>query len=80
MSKEIINEVFLELKERNIHPSGSFDNAGRFYAEHQDLVDVREPSRSWPLSQMKACRTKKYVKKVCEKFDCTSVDQLKQKV
>jgi len=79
-NKQIINEVFQELKERNIHPSGGFDNAGRFYAEHQNLINVREPSRSFPFSQMSACRTKKYVAKVCDLFGCTSVDELKAKV
>ena len=80
MSKEIINTVYQELKERNIHPSGRFDNAGRFYAEHQDLISVREPSRRFPFSQMAACRTKKYVTRVCEWFDCTTVEQLTGKV
>ncbi len=69
MKTETINEVYLMLKSRAIHPSGKFDNAGRWYASHDDLINVREPSRTYPYSQMTACRTKKYVIKVIEKFN-----------
>lgn len=75
--KEIINEVYQELKNRDIHPTGEFDKAGRFYAEHDDLINVRSPTRSWPFSQMQACRTKKYVKAVAEKFNCKNADELR---
>lgn len=74
--KEIINEVYKMLKEREIHPSGTFDNAGRFFAHNDDLIDVRYPSRSWPHSHMLACRTKKYVTKVCEKYNCKTKEEL----
>ena len=77
---EIIDAVYRELKERSIHPSGRFDKAGRFYAEHQELISVREPSRLYPLSQMSACRTKKYVAKVCGLFGCTTADELASRV
>ena len=78
--KAMIIEVYKQLKDREIHPSGEFDGAGRFYATHRDLIDVRSPSRSWPYSHMTACRTKKYVTKVCEKFNCETVDELKKRV
>jgi len=74
--KEMIQFVYTLLKERTLDPSGDFDKAGRFYAEHDDLIAVREPSRAWPYSHMLACRTKKYVKKVKEKFDCSNVFEL----
>ena len=74
--KEIITTVYTMLKEREIHPSGTFDKAGRFYAEHDDLISVRTPSRAYPYSHMTACRTRKYVKKVCEKFECKTVAEL----
>ncbi|MDX2369700.1 MAG: hypothetical protein QNK36_15095 [Colwellia sp.] len=76
MIKEAIKIVYTELKNRDIHPSGTFDNGGRFYAEHDDLIDVRSPSRAWPYSHMQACRTLKYVKAVCEKFECETYDDI----
>ena len=80
MSKEIINTVYQQLKNRQLHPSGEFDKAGRFYATNDDLINVRTPSRSWPFSEMVACRTKKYVKKVAEKFGCETVGSLRAAV
>jgi len=80
LKEDLINAVYQDLKNRNIHPKGEFDNAGRFYAEHQDLINVREPSRKFPFSQMAACRSKKYVTKVCEKYNCLTVDDLKRNV
>ena len=72
---DAIQSVYEKLKNRKIHPSGSFDSAGRWYAENADLINVRAPSRAWPYSQMKACRTKKYVKAVAAKYNCeTEVD------
>lgn len=78
--KEMIAQVYAELKERMIHPSGKFDKAGRWYADNDDLISCREPSRAWPYSQMQACRTKKYVKAVCEKFDCKTIGELRASV
>ena len=76
----IINDVYSALKNREIHPSGKFDSAGRWYAKHDDLINVRWPSRAFPYSQMTACRTKKYVKKVAEKFGCMTVADLRAHV
>ncbi len=78
--KDAIQTVYEMLKNREIHPSGTFDGQGRFYATHSDIIDVREPSRAWPFSHITACRTKKYVKAVCEKFGCTTVEELKKSV
>ena len=76
--KAIIKEVAMMLKNREIHPSGRFDNGGRFYAANADLINVRTPSRAYPYSQMQACRTLKYVKAVVEHFNCeTKEDVLK---
>ena len=69
--------VWNKLKNREIHPSGSFDNTGRFYAENQELVeDVRSPSRAYPYSEMKACRTKKYVLRCALFYDTKTLDKL----
>jgi hypothetical protein len=78
---ETIKKVYDLLKNREINPNGYFDNAGRFWLENSDLVDVREPSRSWPYSQMMAGRSLKYVKAVAKKFECQNdFDKLKSKV
>ena len=71
-----IKTVYEMLKDREINPTGEFDSAGRWYAANDDLINVRTPSRSWPYSQMIACRTRKYVKKVAEKFNCETVEDL----
>ena len=74
--KEAIQEVYQQLKSREIHPSGEFDSGGRRYSANQDLISVRTPSRAWPYSEMNACRTKKYVGKVWEKFECKTQAEL----
>ena len=71
-----VQRVFEMLRDREINPCGEFDNAGRFYAEHSDLISVRSPSRRWPYSHMVACRTKKYVLAVAKEFDCQTVSEL----
>lgn len=76
VSNEDIKEVYFMLKERIIHPAGQFDKGGRWWAEHDDLISTREPSRAWPYSQMTACRTLKYVKAVAEKFKPTTKEEL----
>lgn len=75
-SKEMIDIVYNMLKNREIHPSGTFDKAGRWYADNSDLINVREPSRAWPYSQMAACRTKKYVSKIYDKYHPKDVKEL----
>jgi len=50
------------------YPAGRRDNGGRWYAADRDadvLADVREPSRSWPLSQLKACGSLAH----CERYE-----------
>ncbi len=73
---EAVNKVYQLLKNRQINPSGNFDSAGRFYAKNADLISVRSPSRNYRYSQMTACRTKKYVQKVAEKFEIDNADIL----
>lgn len=79
-NKEIINNVYEMLKSRTLHPSGKFDNSGKFFAEHADLINVRNPTRAWPYSHMVACRTRKYVTAVCDKFNCRSASELRDHV
>jgi hypothetical protein len=73
---DFVKEVYKMLQEREIHPGGTFDSGGRFYAYHDDLIDVRAPSRAWPNSHMIACRTLKYVKKVYDKFKIETKEEL----
>ena len=77
LEKEDIRKVYEELKNRVIHPSGEFDKTGRFYAENSDIINVRQPSRAYPYSQMKACRTLTYVKKVAEKYNVQTIEDLR---
>ncbi len=74
--KDNIREVYAMLKNREINPAGTFDSVGRFYAEHDDLICVRSPSRAWPFSEMMACRTLKYVKAIAEQFECSTKKEL----
>jgi hypothetical protein len=71
--KDAINEVFNLLKDKSIYPKGYFDKAGRFYLHDSDLVNVREPSLKYPYTQLNAGRTKKFVTKIVEKYDCKTV-------
>jgi len=51
--------LYLKRRERQAHPEGHFDKAGRWYSEGQDaavMTVCRPPSRAWPLSEMHACR------------------------
>jgi|APSaa5957512535_1039671.scaffolds.fasta_scaffold34737_6 hypothetical protein len=80
MKKSDIREVYEDLKYRNINPSGSFDNGGRWYASNTELINVRSPSRAWPYSEMTACRTLKYVTAVSNKFNCQDADELREVV
>lgn len=64
-----IQTVYIALKERKIHPEGSFDRQGRWYptaAENVNLDHIREPSRRYPFSYMTACRTLRHVKALAE--------------
>ena len=80
ITNEQIKEVYQMLKDRIIHPSGTFDAKKRFTAQNDDLINVRAPSARWPFSHMTACRSLKYVKAVCEKFECKDIDDLISKV
>ena len=74
----IITIVHQQLKSKRIHPAGSFGKLGCWYTkQNEDLISVRAPSRNHPYSENTACRSKKYVKKVCKKYNCKTVEQLK---
>ncbi|MHA2811590.1 hypothetical protein ACRZ5S_04420 [Vibrio scophthalmi] len=74
--KNIVNKVYEMLQDSDIYPSGSFGTANRFYADNSHLISCRSPSRSFPYSELNACRTKKYVAKVMQYYNCKSVKTL----
>jgi len=74
--KICVSEIHRALRKRIIHPTGEFDKRGRWYSINPDLISVRNPSTAFPLSQMIACRSKKYVAKVMEKYRCENLHQL----
>ena len=75
--EDAIKEVYQDLKSRRVNPSGSFDSAGRWHSDNGDLISVRPPSRSYPYSEMLACRTLKYVRAVAAQFECSSIEELR---
>jgi hypothetical protein len=73
--QEAITE-YLKLKNREIHPEGTFDKGGRFYLAESEKHDccrgIRSPSRAYPYSEMKHARTLKHVaqKFGVDEFEC----------
>lgn len=57
--------TFIARRDRTAHPTGKFDNAGRWYPSEAETCDccsaVRSPSRAHPYSYMVHCRTLKHV-------------------
>ena len=56
---------------RDEHPSGKFDNGGRWYPSDEEECgccgSVRSPSRAWPYSYMTHCRSLHHCQKLWEK-------------
>lgn len=69
-----LKQVYVWLKDRVLHPKGKFVN-GRFYLKDEELVDVREPSRRFPYTQMVAGRSSKFVKAMAKKYKPTSLKE-----
>jgi hypothetical protein len=69
------------------HPHGTFDEGGRFYPSEKEERDccaiIRAPSRAFPFSLMKHCRTVKHVAKlygVGEKAVRAEAEKVKQQL
>ena len=77
ITKEDIKKVYRDLQNRDAHPLGRFDNAGRWFSDYSDMISVRYPSRRYPYSQMAACRTLKFLNALVERFDCKSIEELR---
>ncbi len=67
MSKQLDKAAreYLDRQKRESHPEGSFDNAQRFWPsdeERRDCCDdIRPPSRTYPFSLIKHCRSAEHV-------------------
>lgn len=77
VSREDVKKVWRMLKDRELHPCGEFDKAGRFYLRDSELVNVRRPSAKYPYSQMHAGRTSKFVTSIADKYKCQTFEELK---
>jgi hypothetical protein len=63
--------VYEARRDRQVHPDGSFDSAGRWYPSDAedcggDGTCVRSPSRAWPYSYMLRCRTRQHCRALVE--------------
>lgn len=70
---------YMRRKARKTHPPGTFDDAGRFYADERTkaIRSCRSPSRAWPLPEMKTARTVAHVAEVFEVEDfATEIRQI----
>lgn len=69
--KEIIEKLFEYRKRRCSHPNGKFDKGKRWYPSEEEECSccsrIRSPSRAWPYSLLKHCRTKTHILKLVEK-------------
>lgn len=58
---------FRRLRDREEHPDGSFDKAGRWYPSDDEELEcchsVRGPSRAYPYPLLQHCRTAVHVAK-----------------
>jgi len=69
-------ECYIRRRDRLEHPTGTFDKAGRFWpAEDGERCDccgyIRTPSRAYPYSLMKHCRS---INHVANKFDINATE------
>jgi hypothetical protein len=65
MAVAVATVVFCMRQERASHPSGGWDDGGRWHPDEHEWQaccgSVRPPSRAWPRSLMTHCRTAKHV-------------------
>lgn len=57
--------IYLDRQSRKVHPSGTFDKAGRWVPDDAEWRSccgaIRWPSRAWPYSLMTHCRSTTHV-------------------
>jgi hypothetical protein len=70
---------FRSLRDRITNPNGYFDSGGRWYPADDntcpDCASVRSPSKRWPYSYLKHCRTANHVASVVG-VDATNVKRV----
>lgn len=73
--------IFRARQERVVHPAGTFDNGGRFFAGPEENFPAgryRPPSRSYPWSHMTACRSLLHVATRLIRLDDDGVRQARR--
>lgn len=68
----LVKKVYEGRRDRDVHPEGKFDSAGRWYPSEIEDADgdgtcVRSPSRAWPYSYMLRCRTRQHCRVLVER-------------
>jgi hypothetical protein len=62
--------LYTARQERQDHPAGTFDSAGRWYPDAEEYraccQDVRSPTRAYPYSYILHCRTLKHVARLLD--------------
>lgn len=63
-------DLYVARKDRAQHPDGRFDKAGCWYPSADEsrpcCRPIREPSRSYPYSLMRHCRTLRHCRQLQE--------------
>ncbi len=67
-SLELAIECYARRQNRAEHPDGKFDKGGRWYPSEAEVQvccsRIRTPSRTWPYSLMRHCRSVEHVAKL----------------
>lgn len=74
-----IRMVYEAMRDRQLNPSGGFDQAGRWYpsmAQEAGGITVASPTRHYPYSYLLACRTRKHTQRVAEVSPALFLTQL----
>ncbi len=63
-------QMYLGRQARMQHPVGRFDGGGRWYPDREREAQpccshIRTPSRAWPFSLIKHCRSVQHVASLC---------------
>jgi len=63
-------QVYRARQSRSAHPAGHFDKAGRWYPDSLETcpccASIRTPSRAWPNSLNKHCRSIEHIANLCK--------------
>jgi hypothetical protein len=66
---DIVRVVYEARREHITRPEGKCDNTGRWYPSERENAGgsgscVRSPSRAWPVSYLRRCRTREHVREL----------------